>query len=337
MSNLPKVVLAISQDLPSPQAVGGPDTDFAMLARAMQAELIGRLGHTRSALMKRFEDFSALDISQALVAMRSFPDADVYVSFSERVGIPLGAMLARRRRRPAHVMIAHRLNTRAKAAASRLTRWPKGVDKIITVCSTQDQFAEAYTPGRCRFLFLGLDRDFFRPASDTVEEDYALSVGNESRDYKTLVAAAQIGGFKVKIRASSPWSRSASAGKESVSSGLVEFLPRLDPPQLIDLYRRASAVVVPLLNVDYAAGLNGVLEGLCMHKPVIVTDSRGIVDYVRHKSSAYLVPAGDPEAMAEAMGIINQNAALNRLLRVGAGRFVEENANLDSYVRKSPG
>ena len=47
--------------------------------------------------------------------------------------------------------------------------------------------------------------------------------------------------------------------------------------ELRALYDAARLVVVPLRPVDYAAGVNGLLEAMAMAKPVILTQTSGIL------------------------------------------------------------
>lgn len=328
-----KIVLAVSDKYDTGRCPVGdvPKKDFVALAEATGAIIVGQ-SEKNSGIASSLERALALDFRQALRIVREYPDADAYVSFSERIGIPLGALLSRRRRRPAHIMIAHRLATPAKLVQKWLYGWPRGIDRIITFCNAQYRIAERVAPGRASFIRVGVtDQKYFIP-KDVPEHDYVLSVGSEKRDYNTLIAASEKLEQNVKLLTSSPWCRSWRPDVE-VFSSRIEFLPRVDYPGLRDLYQKAKMIVLPLFDVDYAAGHNGVLEAFCVCKPLIVSGSRGIIDYVDHLNNAYVVPCGDITALASAMNEISNNPDLASQLKDGAAEAVKQFANLDFYIQ----
>lgn len=322
----PKLVLAISQE-PAPVAIGeAPVTDYQYLAQEMNAIIVGNGAQTS---FRTLENRIALDFSQAFSILRDYPRADAYVSFSERIGIPLGLVLQRKKHRPAHIMIAHRLDTRPKHILDWVGRWRRGVDAVITLCTEQLRAAQRILPDSSAFLPAGsTDEHFYHP--ETHEDGgYVLAVGSESRDYDTLISAAQMAGLSVKILSSSPWCRK---GPEHAGSDKVEFLPRVSYAELRELYWGARLVALPLHDVTYAAGLNGLLEAFCAGKPVVVSDSRGIRDYARHLRNAYITKAGDPGDMAKGLSVVFNDAALRDQLVDGAGQTVEDYANLSSFT-----
>lgn len=331
MERTAEIVLAVSQAV-EPRGRDEPDTDFFRLSRLLGAHLVGNKGHSRNGLMRRFENVTALDIGQALSVVRRFPNADAYISFSERVGIPLGMLIAKKKRRPAHLIIAHRLDTRAKRLLRIAPRFLNGVDDIITLCSSQLQYAERLAPGRSVFIKGGIiDHEFYRP-SDRPEEDFVLSVGSESRDYKTLVEAVSRTPYNLKIVSSSPWSR--KRGRSTfASNGRVECLPRLSFIELRELYEKARVVAIPLLDVKYAAGLNAVLEGFCMKKAIVVSAGSGIADYVKHMCDSYVIASGDASAMSAALERVYSDESLRTELKQGTQETVRTYANIDQYMR----
>jgi glycosyltransferase involved in cell wall biosynthesis len=106
-------------------------------------------------------------------------------------------------------------------------------------------------------------------------------------------------------------------------------MPRVPFDELRGAYASAKAVIVPLNDVEYAAGVTGLVEAFAMGKPVIVSDSRGLSDYLRHGPGA-VVPPGDVDALADAMARIDETD----LAAVGAAnrRWVVENCALDTYA-----
>jgi glycosyltransferase involved in cell wall biosynthesis len=102
----------------------------------------------------------------------------------------------------------------------------------------------------------------------------------------------------------------------AASAGVGERLqwhPLLEQAQLAELYRRATALVMP--SVDEGLGLVAV-EALMCETPVVAFDSGGVGDSVLHQRTGLLVPPGDSAALASALDDLlsrpDQGAALGR-------------------------
>lgn len=331
MSERYTVVLAVSDHLGNHYGAA-PRKDYEALAELVDARIVGR--ERVGGALARFEKACALDISQAARILTEYPNAGAYVSFSERVGIPLAAVLRFKRRRPAHIMIAHRLNSRTKHALTRLTNWQRGVDGIITVCGPQHEHSFRLRRDSSIFISQGIDTGFYSAGDVDADGGYILSVGSESREYETLINAAARTGLSVKILSSSPWSRARSRRTKQYLPPNVKFLPRVEYEVVRDLYRNARLVVVPLRDVDYAAGVNAVLEAYSVRKPVVVSNSRGIGDYVSDKETAWVVEPGNSLDLADAMNSLWHDAGLRRSLAEEGFRLAERSATLDGYAAR---
>lgn len=86
------------------------------------------------------------------------------------------------------------------------------------------------------------------------------------------------------------------ASKLEISS-CVEFCGRLEPTQIVQLYREAD-VLLNASRVDNSP--NSLIEALASGVPVVSSNVGGIPDLVEHMQSALLVDADAPEALAEA-------------------------------------
>jgi len=78
----------------------------------------------------------------------------------------------------------------------------------------------------------------------------------------------------------------------------VRWLGALPQPKLVDLYRRAAALVVP--SADEGLGLVAVEAQLC-ETPVVAYESGGLTDTVQHERTGLLVPPGDIDALSVAV------------------------------------
>ena len=98
----------------------------------------------------------------------------------------------------------------------------------------------------------------------------------------------------------------------------VQWLGHLPQPRLVELYRRATALVVP--STDEGLGLVAVEAQLC-ETPVIGYESGGLTDTVQHERTGLLVPPGDVDALAAALdGLLERPDRGSDLGR--AGRMV---------------
>ena len=110
----------------------------------------------------------------------------------------------------------------------------------------------------------------------------------------------------------------ASRVRELGIGDRVNWLGQLSQPRLVDLYRRATALVVP--SIDEGLGLVAIEAQLC-ETPVVAYESGGLTETVQHDRTGILVPPGDLGALATALDSLLD--APERASEMGrAGRMV---------------
>lgn len=324
-----KIVIAVSENVETYTAGSAPEKDYQRLAAELNAVVISNSGYTKgNGALRELEKKAALDISQARYVIENYPDADLYFSFSERVGIPLASFLRRRKHRPIHVMMVHRIHSLPKYLLNLALGWNKGVDRILTRCTSQAMHAERFLPGKCVFVSKGIDNKFFSP-DDTQDKGYVLCVGSECRDYKTLIAAINNTEYRLKILDNSPWCRRHQMIESD--SDKIEWLSRVSYEEMLRLYRQARLVVVPLLPSEYAAGVNCVLEAFCVNKPVVATETVGMKDYISHMDNCYIVQPFDVEGLTRAIDQVFVQKGLRQHLINGGVRTIQKFGTLDKH------
>ncbi len=81
----------------------------------------------------------------------------------------------------------------------------------------------------------------------------------------------------------------------------VQVVRHLPHAELRDLYTTASVVVIPTRPNLHASGMTVALEALATARPVVVTDTPGMHQYVSEGRTGHLVPPEDPAELALAV------------------------------------
>jgi glycosyltransferase involved in cell wall biosynthesis len=94
--------------------------------------------------------------------------------------------------------------------------------------------------------------------------------------------------------------------------------------RLVELCQRASVVVCPYIEATQSGV---VLTAYGLAKPVIASCVGGLAEYVTDGESGVLVPPGDPEALAQAMLRVLEDAVFRQHLEEGVKRLTENELN----------
>jgi glycosyltransferase involved in cell wall biosynthesis len=331
----------IPDDLHASIAAGRrPRTDYVEMARVFDAELLDRSGALgATGLVGAGLQRLGANLPLAWACFTRSKRHRVVFTDGEQVGIPYAALTLLRRRRPRHVMIGHVLSPRKKAALHKLLRLQRRVDTLLVYSSSQRRFAIeqlGYRPEQVVLTTFMVDTDFWRPDHVTVEareRPLVCAVGQELRDYPTLVEAVRHLDLDVAIAAVSPWSKrdDSSAGLDIPANVTARGY---DLFALRQLYADAAVVVVPLQQTDFQAGITTILEAMSMGKPIVCTSTPGQTDTLVDGETGVYVPAGDAAAMRRAIEDLLADPAEAARLGANARRWVEEHASLDAYVRR---
>jgi glycosyltransferase involved in cell wall biosynthesis len=160
-----------------------------------------------------------------------------------------------------------------------------------------------------------------------------VSVGRELRDYLTLFQAVEGTGIPVTVVASSPWSKREDQMRKRAIPGNVVLRKGLSSVELRELYRGAAVVAVPLMNVDWPAGVTSLFEAQACGRPVVVSASEGILDSL-DPGTAVTVPCGDAPALRAALlRLINTPAEAAAIAGKGLAS-VRRERTLDLFVAR---
>lgn len=169
------------------------------------------------------------------------------------------------------------------------------------------------------FVRFGVDAQFFGYASYP-EKPLVLSVGGDrDRDPGTLFAA--LADVRARFPAAEILVQSSSNLTPPVGVTLVRHFTHAE---LRAAYSRASAVVIATRSNLHASGMTVSLEAMATGRPVVITDSPGMSDYVMNGESGFTVRSGDASALSEAVvGLLHEPSAAAAMGRA-ARRLVED-------------
>lgn len=228
------------------------------------------------------------------------PD-DVVFCQGEDVGFPIAATLGSRPYPPRIIVFGHNLTPPRRRLAARLYRIPERVRAMEVCCSEQARYLRErwrFPESDIHLLLEHIDNRFFTPGPprEGKKRPAIVGVGLEKRDYRTLARAC--GDLDVDIRISG-FSHYARRVSKSIPDPMPPNMTRgyYSWPDLVQLYRDADVVVVPVFPSRYAAGVNNLMEAMLCRRPVVATRSPGLSDYLEPEDGLRLVDPFDHEGI----------------------------------------
>jgi glycosyltransferase involved in cell wall biosynthesis len=176
-------------------------------------------------------------------------------------------------------------------------------DHVTTVAESVAEELDRYydIPGASVFAN-GVDPTEFDPVDPAIDDGYLLYVGRLGQRKGVgdlLEAVAQLDGVDLRLVGQGPFAQRYRERAEQMGiDDRVEFLGFVDREELIDLYRGATAFVLP----SHYEGLPTVLlEAMVCARPVVATAVSGCLDVIEDGENGVLVPPKSPDDIAEAV------------------------------------
>jgi len=210
----------------------------------------------------------------------------------------------------------------ARPILRRLARWDAATsnrpDRYVANSQYVAQRIRRYYNRAASIVHPPVDTTFYTPL-DISPEPFCLIV-SALVPYKRVdvaIAAGRRVGMPLKIVGEGPERTRLEASAGPNAGAGVEFLGRLPDEQVRDLYRRATAVLVPW-EEDF--GIVPVEAHAC-GRPVVALNRGGVLDSVQHGVNGLLVDDDSEEAWVEALDRVRHTAFDARAIRAGAERF----------------
>jgi glycosyltransferase involved in cell wall biosynthesis len=337
------VLLTVSGTIPTDldqQVAEGrrPRADYRAIAAVMDADVVdvGRALAESRRLGRALHRLGGAGVLLATYAFRNRRRYEVVLTDGEQVGLPL-AMLTRLfgRGGTRHVMIVHILSVPKKARLIRVARLAGQIDRYISYCTAQTSFirdAFGVPDSRIAQTPFMVDTRFFDIERVPAERRRMIcSAGLERRDYPTFMHAVDGLDVDVVIAAASPWSKQHDSSADRPLPGNVE-VRRLSLFELRQLYAEAALVVMPLVDVDFQAGITTILEAMSMGHAVVCTRTPGQTDTIIDGETGVYVPPGDASALRAAIvRLLDDDREADRLGR-NAREWAVARADIDVYA-----
>lgn len=174
------------------------------------------------------------------------------------------------------------------------------LDGVVVVSKAQVAFfSDILGDDRVFYIPHGIDVEYFKPSDgkgDAQERIELLFVGTHLRDFKTLAEVArQLNANRVAFSLKVVTASENHHFFRGIDN--LELYFRIPDVQLLNLYREAHILIMPLL--DCTAN-NSLLEGMACGLPIVCTDLPGARDYAGSECTIFTAPE-DPSAIAAAV------------------------------------
>jgi glycosyltransferase involved in cell wall biosynthesis len=208
------------------------------------------------------------------------------------------------------------------------------IDRIIVVSETSRadvQEAFRLPPEKVRMVYNGIDTDTFRPLGMARLPDKLLYVGNSedrNKGARYFLAALDLlkdeMDFRVTFVDNEKWLLKLAPRlvDEYGLNSRIDFTGRIPTDELVRHYNEAKLLVTSSLYEGFGLPL---AEAMSCETAVIATDIGPYREIVEHGKSGWLVPPRDPRALAGAIRMMWNDAALRgRLGEEGRRRILEK-------------
>jgi glycosyltransferase involved in cell wall biosynthesis len=236
---------------------------------------------------------------------------DIIFGEGEQLGLAIAAVNGSKKNRSKTLVHFHNINRPRGKLSLSLYRIADKIDLFIAHSRAQLDFLQDYLhlpESKIAHLWYPTDCKFFTPGQPSPNKTRPLivSVGIELRDYRVLATATENLDVDVKI-----------AGFSQFTTRLAENFPETLPanmsnrsytlPELLQLYHDADVVVVCVKPSNWSAGATALVEAMACRKPIVVTRTEGLKEYVTDSDALLSVEPEDAQGLQQAIAHLLNN------------------------------
>jgi len=273
--------------------------------------------------------------------MRSkpYPDAVVVGSHLEAAVFAFGRLLILRRR-PAIFLLGFIYTGRKSKLLEKLRRayfrWLFSIIEGVICHSLLEitRYEKLFGAVQGKFIYVpyglhihGYEKFAVDQLALTNNQPYTFSAGRSGRDYKTLFKV-----FNESKRNLHVICDSEAALSECEATDNITVLRNCYDACYVNELKNALIVVVPLSVDDISAGQMVLLQAMAYSKPLIVTRTSTIEEYLEDGVNAILVPPGDAVALDRAIESLYLNPSLAEQLAKSAFDTYQQKHSMKVFV-----
>lgn len=263
---------------------------------------------------------------------------DALVAWESKNGLPLACLRwLRREDRPPLVLLTFSAKRYVLSLGPIIRRWLKHVDHL-TVPSTWEasEYSRAFGLSNTQVSVCHLGAydllEALPLAASSLgapqEDGYLFSGGRTDRDYRTLLGAIAGSGIRTVIATRSYIVQGLQIPREAQINDL------LSGAAYAAAVAQAQAVIVPLKQVNHAAGLSLILDAMALGRPVICSDIPAVRDYIADGITGILVPPDNIEALRHAIAALRSDPARREEMGRAARAQYEEEFTFPMFARR---
>lgn len=157
--------------------------------------------------------------------------------------------------------------------------------KVVVYSENEVRFYSGIFPSvKDKFIFLplGISKIVLKDENNKFAKssDYIFTAGASNRDYDFLFSVFKDSKYSVKIACDNLSDRGISN---------IEVLHNVHGNGMFEYLHKCKMVVIPLKNLDISSGQLMLLQAMQMGKPIIVSNNKGIYDYITDGKDGFIV------------------------------------------------
>lgn len=272
---------------------------------------------------------------------RPHPDVVVLNSHFEVVIFALFKLLLPREKRPDTVYLGFIYTPRSRPWMQRLRQSYfemvfRMADQIICHSKNErDLYGKIFKNAKDKFCYMPYGmyvtgEECHRvnaSAIQKIDPPRIFSAGRSGRDYSTLTKAVAATGISTHIVCDR---RAPMEGIEIPPE--VSVLTNCYGKDYLKELEKASIVVIPLLVDDISAGQMVLIQAMAYRKPIIITRTITVQEYIQHERECLLVERSDAAGLQQAIGRLLNDSELATRLANSARQAYERHFSMRAYA-----